>query len=176
MNPRERDRRALKPAPYRRFFSDGHVRSELWAKTLDELREYFGEYGDGAAHDAQLSAVSVWLMRQDKAPPGALDAIRLYRSHALAVTNHIRHDLHPWRSLLADLPRKHREAIERFALDIIRDWEAAGSPGLASSMRTTQQSVLRCIQNQRNQRDRQAASEALEPYQQQIERIVSHGT
>lgn len=173
MNPRERDRRALKPAPYRRFFSDGHVRSELWAKTLDDLREYFGEHGDGAVHDAQLSAVSLWLMRQDNAPPGALDAIRLYRSHVLAVTNHIRPDRHSWRSLLADLPREHREAIERFALDIIRDWEAAGSPGLASSMRTTQQSVLCCIQNQRN---RQAASEALQPYQQQIERIVSHGT
>lgn len=163
----------MKPAPYRRFFSDGHVRSDLWAKSLDDLREYFGEHGEGAVHCARLSSVSTWLMRQDKTPDGACDALQLYRSHVLALANYPRHDRHPWVSLMANLAPEHRDAIERFALDLIRDWEAAGSPRLDSSIRTTQQALLSCL---RNQRDRQAASEALEPYQSQIERIVSHGT
>lgn len=163
----------MKPAPYRRFFSDGHVRSDLWARSLDDLREYFGEHGEGAAHDAQLSAASMWLMSQGSKPDGALDAIQLYRSHVLALANYPRHDRHPWVSLLSNLAPEHRDAIERFALDMIRDWEAAGAPRLDTSIRTTQQALLAAL---RNQRDRQAASEALEPYQPQIERIVSHGT
>lgn len=124
-------------------------------------------------HDARLAAVSVWVMRWDDAPSGASDALRLYRSHVLAAANHPRPDRHPWRSLLAGLPRDDRDAIEGFALDLIRKWEAAGSPRLDTSIRNTQQILLSCL---RNQRDRQAASEALQPYQPQIERIVSHGT
>lgn len=163
----------MKPAPYRRFFSDGHVRSDLWAKSLDDLGAYFGEHGEGAVHEARLSAVGAWLMRHDAPREGAIDAIRLYRSHVLAAANYPRPDQHPWRSLLANLALEHREAIERLALDAIQDWEAAGSPRLDTSIRTTQQVLVSCL---RNQRDRQAASEALEPYQPQIERIVSHGT
>jgi hypothetical protein len=173
---RDRRDRALKPAPYLRFFSDGHVRSDLWAKSLDDLGTYFGEHGEGAVHDARLSAVSTWLMGRGAVQPGASgasDAIALYRAYVLNRANYPRPDRHPWRSLLANMSRQDREAIERFALEIIGEWEAAGSPNLQTWIRTTQQILLSCL---RNQRDRQAASEALAQHQQSIERIVSHGT
>ena len=170
----DRGSRALKPAPYREYFAAGYVRQELWARTLDDLRAYFGDqHGEGAAHDARLSAVSGWLMRRDANPEGALDAIHLYRAYVLTRANFPRHDRHPWRSILANMSRQDREAIERFALELIGEWEAAGSPNLQTSIRTTQQALLSCL---RNQRERQAASEALAPYQSQFERIVSHGT
>lgn len=171
---RDRRDRALKPAPYRRYFSDGYIRSDLWANSLDDLRAFFGdEHGDGAALDAELSAVSVWLMGRADAPAGAGEAVRSYRSHVLAALNYPRPDRHPWRSPLAGLPTEHQDAIERLTLDLISEWQAAGSPRIGTHIRTTQQSLLSCL---RNQRDRQAASEALGPYQSQIERIVSDGT
>ena len=132
----DRGNKALAPGAAPNRYDTNYVPVYLYARTLDELRDKLGEYGDAAAAQARWGAIGVWMMRAEindprpKCHPGEIAAIALRVCRSLDTAKLWALRSPPANPVLHDhSPECIREA-QLIGAEMAAEWELAGSPHL----------------------------------------------
>ena len=151
--PQDRALPALASLPSKPF-----VRHNLFATTLDELRDKCGLNGDAAVQEARWSIIMAWLMRDVCGDSPALSnpyrvaltsVMLVQESDRVRLGYPLGNSSKPHNDRLPALSPDSQAEARLVASETIADWERAGRPGItATRIRTVQQFVQVCANHQ----------------------------
>lgn len=151
--PQDRALPALASLPSKPF-----VRHNLYASTLEELRDKCGPHGDAAVQEVLWWAVSGWLMRDlSIGDPLLSNPMRVAVTSVVLVQTSDRVRLgypsgidgKPHDDRLPALSPDSQAEARLVASETMADWERAGRPGItADRIRAVQQFVQVCANHQ----------------------------
>jgi hypothetical protein len=131
--------------------------SARFARSIDELRERCGRYGDWAVIIARYEAVTLWMMQPEPVSLThdggvAAESVILCKEEIRFATGLPDPDGNPVRPVMHRISHESRQEARDVAAATMRDWEAAGAPYLTPNRITsTHQYILACQKAKRSE-------------------------